>query len=565
MSALRTNLLTWSCAALLAACGGGGGGGDSSNGTAAPGSAAPLTASNTPDPVCNDAPLPPTGSTVVISGIATFTSVPYSTSSGALLYSGASNKPARAITVQAVSGCTVVASAVTNEQGAYSLTVPSNTNVFVRMRAQMLNTTGSAKWNVAVRDNTAGEALWVVDGTASSSGSTNSTRAINAASGWNGVSYTSFRGAAPFAILDTVYSGIQRITGVQSNAQFPPLTMYWSPNNTTAQGNTAIGEIGTSFFTAFFSGNTIERAIYILGKQDNDTDEYDSPIVAHEFGHYVQSAFSTNQSMGGQHSPLDKLDMTLAFSEGWGYGWAGMVLNNPINTDSFGPRQGNGVTSNLSRAPADAQVGWYREDSIETVLYQFFTSQGFAPIWAALTGPMKNSQDALATIFSFASAVRDAGNAAVSSALNALLSAQNIFTGTGANQWGAGETNNGGSASNLPIYTTLSLNTPTPVCFINANVKAEDKAPNKLGTWRYFRINLPSAGNRTITASFPQGRDLDFDVLQNREILAIADSTVATSETATLPLAAGEVIIRVSDYVTNSPLTAPNCATLTIN
>ena len=179
---------------------------------------------------------------------------------------------------------------------------------------------------------------------------------------------------------------------------------------------------------------------------------------------------------------------------------------------------------------------------------------------------MKTTQSALASIFSFADAVRTAGNTSVTTAMNTLLTAQGIFTGAGASQWGTNETNNGGEAANLPIYRTLAFNTATPVCFSSANVST-DGAANKLGSTRYFRINLTAAGTRTVTARFSSGRDVDFEVFQNRTLLVNADTpaTASLNEVATVPLQAGEVIIRVLDYVTTPLATGAACATLTIN
>ena len=168
-------------------------------------------------------------------------------------------------------------------------------------------------------------------------------------------------------------------------------------------------------------------------------------------------------------------------------------------------------------------------------------------------------------MFSFAAAVRSGGNAAASSALNTLLAAQNIGT-AGADQWGSTESNNGGNASNLPVYAQLALGTATPVCFINTNVT--DDTANKLGSIRYYRFTLASAGTRTVTANFAAGRDIDFDVFQRGELVAraAADNLPAgTSESKSVNLAAGEVVIRVKDYVTTSPPVGANCATLRVN
>jgi hypothetical protein len=567
----RSHASTWLVASLvvaatsfLQACGGGG-------------DAASVGSNTTPTPnaqgsVTNDGPscaalvpaqpvtVTPVANAVTVSGTATFESVPNNPSNGALDYAATSSKPARGVTVQAMSGATVLASATTNAQGQYALALPANTSYFLRLRAEMVQTT---TWNVTVKDNSAGDALWVVDSPVASSGAASSVRSINAGSGWNGTAYSAARGAGPFAILDTVYSGVQLVNSVRPASRFPPLTLFWSPNNNVVRGSLALGEVGTSFFSTKVECGDASRFIYILGKQDQDTDEYDSAVVAHEFGHYLQSAFSTNTSLGGSHGPDDKLDMNLAFSEGWGNAWSSMVRNDPLYLDSSGRSQGPGASLSLDIAPADAARGWYREDSVGTILYQLFKGQGFAPVWTALEGPMR-TQDALASIFSFASAVRSAGSTAVTSAMNALIAAQNIFAGATADQWGTGEANNGGNSGNLPMYNRLTLNSPLQTCFIKTNLG--DSSLNKLGSVKYYRLTLPSAGVRTFSASFSVGRDIDFQVFQKSVLLADASSTEPTSETASVNLAAGEVVVRVSDFnVFSIPENTTACGTLTVN
>jgi hypothetical protein len=98
-------------------------------------------------------------------------------------------------------------------------------------------------------------------------------------------------------------------------------------------------------------------------------------------------------------------------------------------------------------------------------------------------------------------------------------------------------------------------------------VGQEALPPNKLGALKYYRTTLTAAqaGTRTITARFATGRDVDFDIFQNGNLISRALSGVANSETQVINLTAGEVIIRVSDAnQTALPASTP-CATLTIN
>ena len=497
-------------------------------------------------------------------GTLTYDSVPNSATTGALNYSAVSNKPLRGVTVQAVSGSTVLATAQSSELGVYALVLPQNTSYSIRVRAELMQLAGPVTWNVSAKDNTNGDALWAVETAAQSSGTADAARSFNVPSGWNGTSYGTSRPAGPFAILDNIYTSMKLVNTAQPVIAFPALNVFWSPNNRPAGGNLAIGDIGTSFFT--FQPSTTgaagagTRSMYILGAADTDTDEYDSSVIAHEYGHYLQSAFSTNHSLGGPHGSRDKLDKTVAFGEGFGNAWSSMSRNDPLYSDSQGPGQSVASFFDVRRTPASP--GWYSEDSVQSIMYQFFASSGFAPIWTAMTGPMNKSQDALASIFSFAAAVRSSASSAVSSALKALLSAHNI---NGVDQWGAGETNNGGSAHTLPVYTQLSLGVPARACLDYSNQALNAQYANKLGAVKYFRFTQASAGNRTIVASFPAGRDIDFDVYQNRALVGSANSTDATSEGGQLSLSAGEVVIRLSDAVTSSAPSLTNCATLLIN
>ncbi len=176
------------------------------------------------------------------------------------------------------------------------------------------------------------------------------------------------------------------------------------------------------------------------------------------------------------------------------------------------------------------------------------------------------TQASLPTIFSFAAAVRGANIAADTTALNNVLTANAISIS--ADEWGVGETNDGGLASNLPVYSTLAFNSATPVCYSTANI-TDPTDINKLGMVKYHRHTLSStnaAAIRTVRVNFEANRDVDFDVYQTGALKArAANITVAggTFESRTVNLNAGEIVIRTRDYIT---ATAPTtCATLTIN
>ena len=214
-------------------------------------------------------PLTSAGS-VTISGTISFDLAPLNPATNGLDYNNIAQTPARGVTVQAVdSGGAVIDSDITSSSGAYSVTVQGNTNIRIQALAQLVQSTGGAR-NIRVLDNTSGNALYMLAGSLSNSGTANSTRNLNAPSGWNGTSYAGTRAAAPFAILNSIYAAVEAIVAVDSSATFPNLEILWSINNTTANGNISDGDIGTSSFVTLNNVPTI----LILGSANNDTDEF---------------------------------------------------------------------------------------------------------------------------------------------------------------------------------------------------------------------------------------------------------------------------------------------------
>jgi hypothetical protein len=532
----------------VAACGGGG-------------SDAPAVAPAT-------APAPVTITT--ISGVATYQSVPnFSATNAGLNYAAAVAKPIRGVTVQALDAAgNVLTSTTTGSTGFYSFQLPSSAVYQLRVRAELIKTQGPATWNVQLIDNV-NQSYWAVD-IGGLTPAVNATRNINATTGWNAItgSYTGFRAAGLFAILDTIYDGMQKVISAQPTINFPELSMFWSEANTTATGGggLAVGNVGSSFFSAGQSGGVAYRQIVILGKAGNDTDEFDAGVVAHEYGHYLQNAFSTNAALGGRHTIGEKLDMTIAFSEAWGNAYSSMVRNTSTYADSLGPTQNTGFTLNLAALPTDAARGWYREDSVAAILYNFALSSsgGFTKTWAALSGPMKSNQDSVATIFSFADAVRSVGNITTTTALNTLVAGQNITTTVAANQWGAGEVNSGGNAANLPVYSVQALGTSTSYC-LNKDNNTTDPTINKLGNVKYIRHTVAAAGARTIAVSFAAGSDFLLQVFQRGVQIGEADADVGLSESLTVNVQPGDIVIRVLDYNTATLAAGAACGTVSIN
>jgi hypothetical protein len=531
---------------LLVACGGGGSDGPSTN-----------------DPV-PAASGPGAGQSVLVQGVVQYERVPNNTSTGGLNFSAIQTLPVRGATVELLRGPAVVAATQSSATGSFAFSAaPGGTQLSVRVRAELKQTAGAAQWDVAVRDNTGGNALYALASSTFNSG-TGTVQNLTATTGWTGTSYTGLRSAAPFAILDTIYASQQKLLQVSASAIFPPLQVFWSINNNTASGDLALGNLGSSFFR-----NTSPREMYILGRQDDDTDEFDASVVAHEWGHYYQSAFSRDDSTGGRHGGADdRLDRRIAFSEGWGNGWSGIVLNQARYFDSSGLRQASGFFVNLNTGyinAGGAPKGWFREDSVQYVIWDLNRQIGFAPLHAALTNPGFKTGAALTDIHSFSSAFRSSASATQTAVLNTLLGSESINIIS--DQFGSNETNNGGQTVTLPYYKQItSLGNPVvlaagqTVCVTSAAFGSA--AGNKLGQFAYVRFSTTSAGNRTISVSANSGAaDVDFEIHSGGRRVLLAETGANNFESSSVSLGAGEHVLLVYDF---NRVAGNTCMTISI-
>ncbi len=524
MSSFAGMLMRFSAPVLvcvLAACGGGGGSSKS------------------------DSPAP-AGPQVKLSGTINYTRVPGAADGLGLDYANAVDKPARGVVVEALAANNAVLdTTVTDDNGAYSLSVSADTNVRVRAKAQLLQS-GTPGWDVSVTDNTNGNAPYFLTGALANSGSEDSGRDLLAPSGWSGSGYTDVRAAAPFAILDTVYSAQQVFLRAQPNAVLAPLGLRWSVNNkSSSEGSIANGDIGTSYFDAN------EQAIYILGFEDNDTDEYDESVVAHEWWHFAESALLRSENLGGPHGGGDRLDLRVAFSEGTGNAWSAVVNGSPLYVDSGGTGQSDGFVFSLETNDV-VNPGWYSEGSVQSIFYDLLDSGPTddenlsltpAAVINALATEHKQSP-AFASIYTFITALKNQ-NSANEFEIDQLVEAQDI--NAGADEYGSGETNSAGNNTVLPVYSTLTVDSEIGqnVCSINSFGTI-----NKLGNYRFLRFAIANTASYLITATRSSGlqpSDPDFAVYRSAELIVQANGT-GDSEQATVELAAGEYVMEVAEF-----------------
>lgn len=505
---------------------------------------------------------------ISISGKFTFDFVPATQTAG-LDYSNTTQKPSRGVVIEAIriSDSSILGSTTTNSSGNYTVTVPVNTDVFIRVKAQMLKT-GTPSWDFKVVDNTDSKALYVADSAFFNSGTANiSNKNLNAPSGWGGTLYTSTRVAAPFAILDTVYEAFNKITSADPAVTMPQLLINWSVNNVSTSGDETLGQIGTSHY------DSSEKELYILGKEDNDTDEYDDHVIAHEWGHYFEDRFSRSDSIGGSHVLGDKLDPRIAFGEGFGNAFSGMATNNPYYIDTSGSSQATtGLFMDLDSYTAPNSVGWYSETSVQRILYDLYDSvddgvdtisMGFKPIYDVLVNKQKNA-DSFTTIFSFISFLKE-NNPGVVTEINNLVAGENI-TPDAIDEWDSTgtETNDGGNPDALLVYTMLIAGDPA----VQLCGSGEFGYPNKLMNFRFFYFEITSQGSYSITAvpvlvDGNPGINLNS---QGKLVGSVNNGGNGVTETLTLSLSPGYYVGEVAevDNLTGA-FTGESCFNMSLN
>ena len=487
----------------LTACGGGGGGTVTSNCTLG------------------------TGATLKVSGAITFDRVPLFTSgpkTGALDFANTSQEPSTGILVEAVCGSTIVTSASSDDSGLYTLSVPAGTQgVIVRAKARMLKT-GTPSWDVEVKDESQSvDLIFSMDSTPFNVEASNVTKNLHAPSGFDGSSYASARVAGPFAILDTIDKSMKLVLTANPSAVFPALDVRWSASSNT----------GT-----FYTSNVIS----ILGRT-TDTDEYDEHVVAHEWGHYFQDAFSRDDSIGGRHSSGDILDIRVAFSEGFGNAFSAMVLGDPVYKDSQSIALEQGFSIDVE-SNSCVNEGWYNECSVQSVLYDFFDTDnepsdvfsfGFDEIHEVMTSSMPLS-DAFTSIFSFINPFKNLSTVDEADT-DTFLALQSIDPITDNFGTGVSKGLYSGVTDIIPVYDAFAPST------VNICNTAENGPFNGLGVTRYIAFTAASTGPVTFVASRDSGvaqSDPDMYLYFKGNIIAAGESFNVNTENFTASLVAGQ-------------------------
>lgn len=490
---------------------------------------------------------------LTISGTATYDFVPYHADHIGLDYAATKTLPIRGAVVELVDEVgAVVAQTYTDNHGFYSFETPRQTAVQVRVKAHLLHTL-SPTWDVSVTDNTNNNALYILTGSLTDSGNSDSRRNLHASSGWGSIDYTSTRAAAPFAILDAVYGGLQRLVDAGNSRNLPPVEFRWSSNNVTAanpNNDYSSGEIGTSFFD--------RGAIYLLGEADIDTDEYDSHVVLHEWTHYLENALARLDNPGGSHGYADRLDIRVAHSEGFANAFAAMILDDKHYRDSGGVQQAGGYAYDISEAH-HSHAGWYNEASVESILYNYYLSSSnknardLSYIVNAFNAEEYRQTAGAITIHLFVGQLQSLFPAHTN-LLEDLLNEQLIF---GRGIYSDGETNAANYDPVLPIYKVIEPNA-APVNICSTSRFGEY---NKLGVAQFLRLDIATPATYQITVTKNGGdvvaADPDLIIFERGVEIIRADSSQVNLESVSRPLAAGQYLLEVFDWHNRRENVAP--------
>lgn len=572
-------LLMLSASAGLCACGGGGGGG-----------------------AAQPQPSPP--STVTISGRVQYEFVPPQANCQGLDFNGVELRPVRQATIEVVDGTSnaVLDTGITDDDGLYAVSVDAGSDVFLRVRAE-LKRTGAPAWNVEVRDNfddslpanqrpsLPQRPMYVLDGSVFDAGTVNSNRNLTATTGWNAStsSYDGPRAAAPFAILDAIYAGMRLVLAEAPQVVFEPLDVFWSIHNTPTDADSDIdlGELPTSFYSS-------DNRLFLLGMDGVDTEEFDDHVIAHEWGHYFEDALSRSDSIGGAHSLGERLDMRVAFGEGWATALSGMALDDAQYCDTLGAGNASGFRIGIESPGNIGPRGWYNELSVMEIIYDLWdedidgvadtASMGFGPLYDVMIAA-QSTTPAFTSIFSFASALK-AENPGDATFIDGLLMAQSI-TAAGIDAYGSNESNNAGNADDvLPVYTVIPDGSSFEICSNSqfdrsgGNLVADG---NKLSEHRYLRMTLAAPArlsvdirttDETVAMLPPDDPDdpvdqSDPDILiyragemQNRfvdgDLQGLSGDANAEVFTTPDPLPAGDYVMALNEFRYEDTGTAPD-------
>ena len=205
----------------------------------------------------------------------------------------------------------ILASGTTDNEGRFAIGYEAATDVYVAVFTVVSNNA----YDIAVRDCPRNDCGGIGNVYAVRSRAFSPTNPP----GLDGIVVPQSSGAGAFNIFDVFVSGFD-FAQATFGRKPPAVTAQWAPGSNTA--------CNTSCFVPS------RQTVYVLGTS-NDTDEYDDPVLGHEFGHFLERNFSRSDSPGGFHdgSPTDP---RLAWGEGYGTYVGSEIFGSSLYLDSRG-------------------------------------------------------------------------------------------------------------------------------------------------------------------------------------------------------------------------------------
>jgi hypothetical protein len=397
-----------------------------------------------------------------LTGNLQYESVEFDEAINGLDYSRITTKPIRGARVLLLDATNdeILAETTSTSMGTYSFGWSGSPNVKIWLYAETTSP------SITVVDNTTQDAQYVLESPSIAAG-TPTTFDLVATTGWTGSSYGKPRQSAPFSILDAAYTAATKIIAAgEPKPSIPKLEINWSVDNRPEDGNINLGQIGTSYWDG--------AEIYILGQEDVDTDEFDTHVIVHEWGHSFEDFLSRSDSQGGSHGFGDVLDPRLAFSEGFCNALSAIILEpNTVYSDSSKMKQSDGFWEDIDENDTSASIrpGWYSETTVQNVVFDLYDDDsngvegfdkvaiGLPGIYSVMANEMKRTS-ALTTLFPFVAALKSK-NSSVTGAIDSLMTHHGNGSSFGidpiTDEWGTGETHGGNEPGTIPVYVAMKI------------------------------------------------------------------------------------------------------------
>ncbi len=483
-------------------------------------------------------------STPRLSGKLQYESVPYDQSNDGLDYSKITARPirgARVLLLDATNDAILEETTSTND-GKYSFDWSGSPSVKLWVYAETVVPA------IVIADNTTQDAKYVLE-SAEIVADGPKTLDLLAGLGWTGNSYGKTRQSAPFTILDAAYTAAKRFLDEGKPAPiFPKLEINWSVENRPEDGSVNLGQIGTSYWDG--------SEIYILGKADVDTDEFDTHVIVHEWGHSFEQFISRSDSQGGSHGFGDVLDPRLAFSEGFCNALSGIILDpDTVYSDSSGMKQNDGFWEDVDANDTSAAIkpGWYSETTVQNIVFDLYDGDkngvetfdkvvlGIPGIYKAVTGGLKTTS-AMTTLFAFVSTIKT-NHADATSTIDTLVTYHANGVGFGIDpikdEWGTNETHGGDDPNAIPVYVGMKMGDSKTVTLTGGLDSA------LLGQNRFLRFTGTGASVNVATTCF---EDVDIYVYQRGVEVGSAATTGGNESVKFSTKSGDEYVINVQGY-----------------